>query len=337
MNSLSDAPFVQKVKETPWKYSFLHLCRWIEARTAPSPRIGEDAHPFNESVRLGQTPSTAFAAREIADIQQRHGRLRIRLFGLGLYGPNGPLPLHLTEEAHERTIQKNDTTLTDFLDMFHHRWLALFYRAWAMGQPAAGLDRPDSERFSRYIASLIGHDPSDDARAPIPSHARLAAVSHLVSRSRYPAGLAATFSHFWNLRFRVEEYPFHWLELDKEELFRLGTRSCRLGQGAVLGTHIPDRQSLFILHLGPLHLKEYERFLPTGADLPVLRAWVREFVGVEMDWMLSLSLLAPEVPRACLDGSGQLGRSTWLARKPSEAPVQGKLFSPEKSLRRTEM
>lgn len=336
MKEFLRAPLLESRQDSPWQLSFFHLCRWLEARAHPLPRIGEDAHPCNEYCRLGQEPSTAFAAREIASLQHYGDTLRIKLNGLGLYGPNGPLPLHITEEAHERNIQKRDSTLTDFLDMFHHRWLALFYRAWAMGQSAAGLDRQNTERFSFYVASLIGHDTANNAKTPFAPHARLAAISHLVVRSRYPAGLTATCSQFWNLPFRLEEYHFHWLELDTAEQSRLGGLrcSCRLGYDAVLGKHVPDRQSMFVLHLGPVTLKDYKRFLPTGTELPRLVAWVREFVGVEIRWMLQLSLLAYEVPCSCIGGTGQLGRSTWLGRKNLNSVVCSKLFSPERTLQR---
>ena len=44
----------------------------------------------------------------------------------GLLGPNGPLPLHLTEYVRERLRHHADPTFARFLDLFHHRF-ALFF------------------------------------------------------------------------------------------------------------------------------------------------------------------------------------------------------------------
>lgn len=324
--------FQDELSEKPWKYNFLHLCRWIDASLAPSPGIGED-YPGREVCRLGQTPSSVFATREIADMTYKRGRLHINLFGLGLYGPNGPLPLNLTEEIHDRLYHQRDSASTDFLNMFHHRWLSLFYRAWAQAQACASLDRPERERFSFYIACLSGceHAPEHPDISPLPSHARLAAASHLLMRSRHPEGLAAALAHFWNLPFRIEEHFFHWLTLEPEDHSRLGARHPRLllGKNAVLGAQVPDRQSMFVVHLGPLLLDDYVRFLPNGADLPKLIAWIRSFVGIDLRWALHLTLIPEQVPSSRLGGFGQMGRSTWLSRRSPHVPVQGKWFIPE--------
>lgn len=72
--------------------------------------------------------------------------MEVRFFGM--LGPNGPLPLHLTEYARSRSIHAGDQTLVRFLDIFHHRFMALFYRAWAQAQPTVSLDRPGEDRFS---------------------------------------------------------------------------------------------------------------------------------------------------------------------------------------------
>ncbi len=83
------------------------------------------------------------------------GPPRISIYGFGLFGPNGPLPLHLTEYARERRRHHSDNTLSAFADLFHHRLILLFYRAWADAQSVNSLDRPDGHRFVDYVASLM--------------------------------------------------------------------------------------------------------------------------------------------------------------------------------------
>ena len=49
-------------------------------------------------------------------------------------------------------------------NIFHHRMLSLFYRAWAVNQKAADLDRPDVHDFARYIGSFFGLGMADAAQ-----------------------------------------------------------------------------------------------------------------------------------------------------------------------------
>lgn len=135
-----------RLRAEPWRYGFLALLRRIGADARIDP-IGKARRPQAEPFRLGQQPSLAFAPREIASVGDANGRLKVRLFGLGMLGPNGPLPIHVTEIARDREESRRDPTLGNFLDIFHHRYLTLLYRAWASAQAAAGLDRPDDERF----------------------------------------------------------------------------------------------------------------------------------------------------------------------------------------------
>src|SRR6185437_9751445 len=109
-------------------------------------------------LRVVQEASVAFAPSVVASVDPPRGvipeRLTIRSFGL--FGPNGPLQNHLTEYARDRFLNNNDATLVRFADILHQRLILLFYRAWADAQSVASLDRPDEDRFSRYVASIVG-------------------------------------------------------------------------------------------------------------------------------------------------------------------------------------
>lgn len=318
----------------PWNFGFLSLLRRIAAREPASPRVGTASRPQAEPYRLGQQPSLAFAPREIAEVARRDDRLRIRLFGLGVLGPNGPMPIHVTEIARDRKDGRQDSTLVDFLDLFHHRYLTLFYRAWAQAQAAAGLDRAADETFSLYVASLAGNDPDEALHGALPSHARLAASAHLVREARNPAGLAATLSHFFGVPVHVDEYVLHWIAVTPDEHSRLGVAGMPsvMGEGALLGEMVPDRQHKFRLRVGPLSLDQYIRLTPGGKDLPVLVDWVRAFVGHEFAWELELQVQPRSAPPARIGAPERLGWSTWLGDAQHDAPVTGMVFEPEQYL-----
>lgn len=346
-----------RLRETPWEFGFTPLLRRLAALQPGQPRIGLASRPQQESFRLGQTAALTFAPREIAEVVlpgdadappepgapvPRAGNNAalpvIRLYGLGLLGPNGPLPLHYTELVRERTENHHDGTLADFLDLFHHRYLTHMYRAWAQSQAAAGLDRAHDETFSRYVAQLTGHDPLEIRDSVLPTHARLAASTHLVREARNPDGLAQTLARFFAVPVRLQEFVAHWIRIDDEDRSRLGEPrpSSVLGAGAIAGEVVADRQNKFRLVLGPLDFDRYLRLTPRGRDLPLLVEWVRAFVGFEFVWEVELRVRNDCAPPACLGDAQRLGWSTWLggAWTPDAATAPdhavGMVFEPER-------
>ncbi|MEI2266626.1 type VI secretion system baseplate subunit TssG [Erwinia sp. CGal63] len=317
-------------EKRPWEAGFFSVMRAITAKTPGMPAPGAAVLPTQENFRLGQTATMIFPPREIASIAQHDGRIDIELFGLGVWGPQGALPLHLSELAYSRA-EAHDPTLIHFLNIFHHRALSLFYRAWFVAQDTASLDRPDDERFSFYIASLAGMDPAELHGKPLPTHARLASSAHLIREARNPEGLTGAIEYYFQIQARLEEYVSQWIFLEPQDCSILGSHdgAMLLGDGAILGDTVRDRQHKFKLILGPLTLDNYMRFSPWGPDLPVLREWVRNFTGFEYAWDIELVLAAEEMPQATLDGSHQLGYAVWLERKEKDTPVYGMSFEPE--------
>ncbi|WP_211462540.1 type VI secretion system baseplate subunit TssG [Collimonas silvisoli] len=316
----------------PWQHSFTTLLRYLAARHAATmPSVGKAVRPSEEPFRLGQQPTLTFASREIAHVELKHTGAHISLFSLGMLGPNGPLPIHFTEIAKDRLDNRHDATLVKFLDIFHHRAMTHQYRAWAQSQSAAGLDRADDEGFSRYVGRLAGNDPVDIGFSPLPSHARMAASAHLVRESRNPDGLAATLAHYFGVPVRIGEHMLHWISVAPEEHTRLGVASVAavMGEGALAGEMVPDRQHKFRIVIGPLSLSQYLRFTPNGRDLPILVEWVRAFVGFEYVWDVELIVKSKAAPGARIGAEERLGWSTWLGDGSTEEAVTGMIFEPE--------
>lgn len=323
-------------EQQPWKAGFLSLMRCVAARDQSAPLPSLARLPQQESFRLGQQPSMAFAPREIESLARRNDKLHIRLFGLGVWGVQGPLPLHMTELAYWRAETIKDTTLVRFADLFHHRALSLFYRAWAVSQPTASLDRPKAEAFSLYIGALAGTDPTAATASCLPVHARLAASSHLVREARNPDGLTAALAHYFGIPVQLHEYVLHWISLGPSTLVQPVHTAAVMAESATLGTHIPDRQHKFRLILGPLDLGQYLRFTPGGSDLPALKEWVRAFTGFEYSWDITLLLHPAAPPSARLGGPEKLGHATWLGQpQPHAHSVEGLTFEPEQYGRHT--
>lgn len=336
LSSAINTDYLQAAVEKPWHYGFLSLVRWFDARYQTQYGIGQTLRPIQDVIRLGQHPSVSFSPREIASVQIQNGRIKIEHLGLGVWGANGPLPLHFSEIAMHRKEMVHDHTLTNFIDMFHHRSFSLFYRAWLINQSTAGLDKKDDEHFSRYIAWLTGNECSELAHQFLPVHAKLFASANSVNQSKTPSAITQTLTQYFKTAFAIEEYYFQWMRIDQRDITRLGQNiashedSNRLGIGAMLGAHIPDCQHNFLLIVGPLSLAQYKQFLPHGSSFVRLIEWVRHFVGFEYSWHMQLTIDAKQVQPMRLGSYQKLGWDTWMGQaKVSNGVVVGATLEPE--------
>lgn len=306
------------------RFDLYYTLRRIEAAHPELPLLGRAARPTDEPLRVGQEPSLAFAPSAVAALEPaRDGAPpRLIIHSFGLFGPNGPLPQHLTEYARERLRNFGDATMVRFVDMFHQRLILLFYRAWAQHQSVVSLDRAGDDSFSRYVASIVGVGaPALRRRDAVPDHAKFANTGHFVRLTRNAEGLKFALEGFFRVGVRVVEFCCHWLALAPAERTRLGGagRSSALGQGAIAGNAVWDGQSRFRLELGPMRLAEFEQFLPIGARFAALVAWVRNYVGVEFAWDGRLVLRKGDVPKAQLGSASRLGWTAWIGTRKSPA------------------
>lgn len=318
-----EAGWLQRLAREPYRHDFYRVMRRFEAAHPALPRLGEAARPADEPLRVGQPAELAFAPAPIHALRLRPGqppRLEQRIFGL--LGSNGPLPIHLTELARERERHHGDATLQRFFDLLTHRFALLFYRAWAQAQPTLGLDRPDGDGFTRRLGALAGIGlPAHGARDAAGDATKLHFVGRLAAQSRSAEGLLAWCRAQFDVPVSIEQWRGHWMPLARDERSRLGRPVDRggqgLGGGAVLGAAVWDVQHRFRIVIGPLGLARYRAFLPGGRDLARLQAMVRQWVGLEFAWDLTLVLARAEVPPLHLgrrEPPGQLGRTSWLGR-----------------------
>jgi type VI secretion system protein ImpH len=117
---------------------------------------------------------------------------------------------------------------------------------------------------------------------------------------------------------RVEQFLGAWYQLDSDAQCNLddtAADSQQLGFGSVVGDEIWDPQARVRVVLGPLRLKDYLTFLPSGTAYLPLRSLLRFYAGDEFDFEAQLILRREDVPSCELGGGGetapQLGWVSW--------------------------
>jgi type VI secretion system protein ImpH len=331
--SAGGAKFLRALERAPYRFDFFETLRRFECVHPASSRLGRAPRPVDEPIRLAQEPSLGFAPSAVASFTPpAFGRpARLGVHFLGLLGPNGPLPLHLTEYARDRSRNAGDFALVRFLDVFHHRILSLFYRAWADSQPTVSLDRPKEDRFATYLGSLLGlGTPSVRNRDEFPDRAKLYFAGRFAAQPRNCEGLTAIVGAFFNLPVKVEEFAGEWLALPREARWRLGrsSQAGALGQSTVAGARTWQRQSKFRIVFGPLGEDDFQSLLPGGTRLRRLVALVRNYTGDSLNWDVRLHLATGVRRPFHLGQSSWLGWNAWLGRCPQGARRQDVILNP---------
>lgn len=313
------AVFWRMLEEEPYAHDLFNTLRWIDARGGARDPLGRAASPRAEPVRVRQEPSLSFAPATLAAARApRDGRPgEVAVFGFGLFGPNGPLPLHMTEHVRERIQHQGDRTLAAFADMFHHRLALLFYRAWADAQGTVSMDRGE-DRHTRYVASLLHMgQPSMRKRDAVLDHAKYHMAGHLVRLTRNPEGLVRILRRFFGVQARVEEFVPQWIRIEPAQQLRLGG-TAGLGRDTLLGGAVRDGQHKFRIQLGPLPMARYRDFLPGGAGARQLLHWLRQYIGIEFAWDARLVLRAEDAQGVRLGQPAPLGLASWLGTRPAD-------------------
>ena len=257
----------------------------------------------------------------------------MRVNFMGLTGPSGVLPQAYSELVLER-LRAKDATLRDFLDLFNHRMISLFYQAWEKYQFLVPYERGERDRFSHHVLALLGLDtPGLQDRQDVPDDSLLFYSGLIGAHGRSAIGLEQLLSDYFGAEVEVEQFVGAWYPVERDSQCSLSESadfSEQLGFGAVVGDEIWDQQSRIRIRVGPLPLEQYNDFLPGGLAHRRIRALADFYVGGEYDVELQLVLKRDEVPPCELKAGeigSQLGWTSWVksagfSRDPGETILE---------------
>jgi len=310
--------------------------RLLQSRFPNQPRIGHSWSLAQDPVRFAQSPAMDFAPSTLEALRRKDPNRPPILYSrhFGLFGPHGPLPLCLTEYAHERILHHGDVTFAAFCNVFHHRLVSFFFRAWADANKVVDFDRPSDQSWSRFVGSLIGLGMDSLAnRNRVPDRAKLYFAGRLMQQNRNAEGLEEIIQNFFAINTELGTFIGRWLKLPAEYLCKLG-KSCEtgaIGATLILGSRFWTCQLHFRLRMGPMTFAEYQRMLPTGSSFLRLCDWVREYAGDQFSWDVQLVLAKDEVPRVQIGVAGLLGWTTWLKTQPFQHDAADLVLNPQAS------
>jgi len=302
------------------RYSFFRLVYVLERLFPGGSPVGQLGPVPNERIRLRADTSLIFASTDVSELKltkypDEQDRARITAGFLGLYGAVSPLPTYYVEELAQDDYQGGPQPKREFLDVFNHRLLSLFYRAFTKYRHSVGYRRKGDDPFTRRLLCAAGVDGFRDHKSPLHRFLYLRYAPLLASKSRASRGLGVVLKDiFGSMGVDIEQFIGHWTLLEKPLRNKIGIANHQLGESLTIGRWVYDGTGRFKIKLGPLKYDEYISFLPGGANRPILKAAVDTLTRGACDAMLELHVATDDAPRFQLSSprASTLSRTTWL-------------------------
>ena len=306
----------------PTAWELFALIRAVEAARPDAPPVGMSLDPAQELIDLTHLPSADFPRTTVAEFKRGKRRPAVRSQHLGLTGPMGPLPTHLTEIAiFERRI-KGPSPFADFLDLVSSRMLQSFYRAWADANPCAQADRPADDRFAARVGATSG---ATDLRfvtaAERPAYdgegfndwRRLAYGGHIAAL-KSAAAIADLLSHLLERPVKVCEGVGRWRIIPHDARTRIGRAGAhnRLGIGATLGGHFFAVEWNVAFAVRARSMDDLIDFLPGGLANRLLSEAAEAILPQHLQWDARIEIEEAKIVPAGL-GKMRLGHTSWVA------------------------
>jgi type VI secretion system protein ImpH len=317
---------LELLQEEPFSFSFFQAVRLLERLYSERMPTGYFVSPKNEVLRFTSRTSLAFPASEVHGFQESDaGPDGMEVNFLGLTTVNGAFPSVYAEYVLDQ-IRAKDYALGDFLDIFNHRFISLFYRSWKKYRFYIAYEVSKTRRetvkdpITSVLYSLLGLGTKGLLdRTTLPDEAMLYYAGLLGRNVPTAQALKQLLNDFFQVPVRIEEFSGTWNYLPKDDLSYLsetGRQPECLGVGTVVGDSIWDQHGTVTVRLGPMSFEQYRDFLPGSGAARQLEVWLRLFGQGEFDFLIRLVLAREEVPKVPLtseeQGKIRLGFESWL-------------------------
>jgi type VI secretion system protein ImpH len=335
----SNPGLMQALLRKPHSFSFFQLVQLLQ-RYAGGARLGSEGRASEESLRLRPTLSLAFPAADVQSVDVKEEtsasrrRYRVTTSFMGLYSSDSPLPTFYAEDLIWK--ETNQDAVREFVDMFHHRALSLFYRTWEKYRYNIRFQRHGKDEVSRRLFSMVGlgTNPLIESTG-LPSVRLLRYAGLITHKPHSAAGLSGILKDYFGLSsVTIDQCVEQWVPIDPSQQNRLGNRGCSLGRDFSVGARVRDRSGKFCVGIGPLGFSDFQRFIPVSGDYAAMVNLIRFYQTDRLDFDIKVRLRSEESPPLCLSSKTpqRLGWTSCLPHPPKDPVVthrQPKTQSPQ--------
>ena len=330
---------IQRLRDEPHRFEFFQAVRLLLMHHRQQSQSG-DRDVLGGVIRFRSSTSLAFPPSEIEalefewkrtenegreggadgpenDAQTLFSQATLTPSFIGLTGPSGVLPRHYTQHVAEREMYHRDTATHAFLDIFTNRAVALFYLSWTKYRLHLQYEADRKNRFLPMVLSFAGlglpgiRNRLQEAECGFRDESLAYFSAALRERPASVQWFSRVVSDYFNVACGVEQFVGQWFVLPERERSVIGAGNCVLGQSAMCGDRVWDRQSKVRLILGPMRKAQFDEFLPGAAGAVGLERFFRLMVGPTFDCEVRLVLDRRDVAPAALGGEAEATRLGW--------------------------
>ncbi|WP_374256372.1 type VI secretion system baseplate subunit TssG [Aquabacterium sp.] len=331
--------------DEPQRFEFFQAVRLLDRWLA-----SDDAGQGLRRVQFRNSISLAFPSSEIESLSV-HGRadldgvdstsireaseveaVELTPACMGLLGVSGALPLFYTEAIAQRELMHRDPSARAFMDVFSHRAVSMFYEAWRKHRLPIQFEHDRRDRYLPIVLALSGlgqRGIREQLRALLGGvrDESLAYFAGAIQQRTWSVHqMQSVLTQYFGIPVRMTQFVGRWYDVPEDGRTCLGSEPARLrgagvlGQSALVGARVWQRDLRMRVVLGPLSRRRFQRFLPGASGALALKEWLTLFTGVSLEYEINLQLARDDVQGITLTTGrhatqGCLGWDTFLLTK----------------------
>ena len=298
---------VQNLIDNPNEHDFYKAVFTVQQQLARGKsqhkKVGYDSLPKSELIRFKADQELGFPGQSISQInlkssnQTENVAVDMHVSFMGLTGASGALPQHYSELVLAR-LKLKDSGMRDFYDLFNHRLISLFYRAWEKYRFSANYQKSSKnapDAFTAVLNKLSGEQTIKQYYAGI-----------FNQKVRTIDGLGLILRDFTQCEVNIKQFQGQWQKLSCFDQTRLGAKNSPEGQFAALGvdasigSRVWDINSAIAIAIKPEQNARTQSFLPGKTKTSQLKELIKSYLGSAIKFKLQLEVKAEELPQVQL-------------------------------------
>lgn len=320
---------------------FFTAVRLLEHVTPQSPRVGGEGPLSAETIAFRHSPSFASQPNELESIKEvevlrttdqaleaRRKRFEVTTCFLGLSGADSPLPLyHAADMVHDDEWSRRQV---HFLDIFHNRMTALFFRAVSKyDYPRECTKAADDPGTTRALAlaglDVAGQEDQAVSRRELMQLAALTAMGGSTARSIENGLRALLRRDLGDIPLKLAQFTGGWVRYDESQTNRLGQANNEAGVSFMLGTRIRHPAHRSRITIGPMPPDKAREFSPGGRSYGRIMQLVDALCGEPLVFDLELLVRQSAYPPFVL-GKRRMGKDICLTGRRDSGRIVSRVY-----------
>ncbi len=324
MSNLTNTSLIDQIIEDPQSFDLMQSISLLE-RNAVSNGFSQVGVKDNraEAIRFSGKISLIFEASDLSLVKRdsvNGSAYLVQSPIMVLLGTGGAMPEPFTELVMYRNSIKDYST-SEFLDIFHHKFLSLFYLARKKRYQGLNWESADKSivaKASNLLGSLGRGKKRNQEKGEVHW---IRHVGLLCGVPRSMVGLLSLLKDRFGFdEIDGEQFVGCWYKLEPEDISVLdkSLKAPILGKNAVLGKKIWDQTAGIKLSIKNLSWNAVKKFSPGGEEYLPMKKIIQRYLSRDIRVQVSLKPKKSQIKNLKISNNSDnfLGFSSWI--KPSK-------------------